>query len=31
MAVVIVCAALGVYYLFERLPDITRRAAAVRR
>jgi uncharacterized membrane protein len=28
MAVVIVCAALGVYYLFERLPDITRRAAA---
>ena len=27
VAVVIVCAALGVYYLFERLPDITRRAA----
>ena len=28
MAVVIVCAALGVYYLFERLPDITRQSAA---
>ena len=27
MAVVIVCAALGVYYLFERLPDITHKAA----
>jgi len=28
IAVVIVCAALAVYYAFERLPDITRRAAA---
>ena len=28
MAVVIVCAALGVYYLFERLPDFTRQPAA---
>ena len=27
IAVVIVCAALGVYYLFERLPDITHKAA----
>ena len=26
IAVVIVCAALAVYYMFERLPDITRRA-----
>ena len=28
MAVVIVCAVLAVYYLFERLPDITRLSAA---
>jgi len=28
IAVVIVCAALGVYYLFDRLPDITRQPAA---
>ena len=28
IAVVIVCAALGVYYLFERLPDFTRQPAA---
>jgi uncharacterized membrane protein len=27
IAVVIVCAALAVYYVFERLPDITRQAA----
>jgi len=28
IAVVIVCAALAVYYVFERLPDITRRSTA---
>jgi uncharacterized membrane protein len=28
IAVVIVCVVLGVYYLFERLPDITRQSAA---
>jgi uncharacterized membrane protein len=28
IAVVIVCAVLGVYYIFERLPDITRQPAA---
>lgn len=28
IAVVIVCAGLAVYYVFERLPDITRRSAA---
>jgi TMEM175 potassium channel family protein len=28
IAVVIVCAALAVYYIFERLPDITRQSAA---
>jgi len=28
IAVVIVCAALAVYYVFERLPDITRQSAA---
>ena len=28
IAVVIVCAALAVYYMFERLPDITRQSAA---
>ena len=30
MAVVLVCAALAVYYLFERLPDITRQPAQKR-
>jgi len=30
IAVVIVCAALAVYYFFERLPDITRKAATSR-
>lgn len=28
IAVVIICAALAVYYMFERLPDITRQSAA---
>ena len=28
IAVVIICAALAVYYMFERLPDITRKSAA---
>ena len=28
IAVVIVCAALAVYYMFERLPDVTRQTAA---
>jgi len=27
IAVVIVCAALGVYYLYERLPDVSRQPA----
>jgi len=30
IAVVIVCAALGVYYLYERLPDISSRASSWR-
>jgi uncharacterized membrane protein len=30
IAVVIICAALAVYYMFERLPDITRQAAGQR-